>query len=145
MSWFARNKLDEIMEGAVEKATHAHLGDLYRRLSEFGKIADLEKEIRRLETERASTAEKNARTTREIEHKLGLHKAQVEFESKKAREEAILEVEQKNLEKDKTRFEDQMEFQTEAIQKQVDMLQGIIEPLIEALPSAKFLLKSKEG
>lgn len=117
-------------------------------------IADLRAEIKALRTERDSTAavsklrddlaalkrekatlvEDNDRKIRETEHKVGLLRTQQEHEVANAKRETTLSVREENLKADKQRFADEMKFQRDHMQREVDRFDGIAKALMDRLP-----------
>ena len=65
---------------------------------------------------------------------MGLLKKQQDHEVANARRETTLEVREQNLAADKQRFADEMTFQREHMQREVDRFDGIAKALMERLP-----------
>jgi hypothetical protein len=101
----------------------------------------------RIELDRV--AEDKARAEREIEHKLGLHRTQVEAERKQMedkaeadRERAVAEariaVREENLTASTERLEQQAEFQKESMEREMASLRALTGQILERLPTFKF-------
>lgn len=93
--------------------------------------------------------EDKARAEREIEHKLGLHrtqveaeretmKAQAEAERERAVAEARIAVREENLEASTQRLEQQAEFQKESMEREMASLRALTGQILERLPTFKF-------
>jgi hypothetical protein len=94
----------------------------------------LRRDIEDLKIGKARMEEDNARKIREVEHKTGLLRTRQEHEVASARRETELEVREQNLAADKQRFEAEMAFQREHMQREVDRFDGIAKALMERLP-----------
>jgi hypothetical protein len=134
-----------------------------------GELAELKAEIKALRTERDSTAqlttlrqdierlklekdrlvENNDRKIRETEHKVGLLKTKQDHDVANARRETGLAVREENLKADKQRFADEMTFQREHFQREVDRIEDILGKVLERLPNIEASLtggaRSKRG
>lgn len=91
-------------------------------------------EIDELRREHARLEEDSARKIRETEHKTGLLKIKQEHEVANAKRETELKVREENLKADKQRFADEMKFQREHLQREVDRIEGILGKVLERLP-----------
>lgn len=80
-----------------------------------------------------------------MEHKLGLHRKQVEAESELAKKaataeraqavkEAKLEVQQGNLEAERTRFAQEIEFRTQRFEAEAATLKDLSSQILDRLP-----------
>lgn len=98
-------------------------------------LSELEKQIVKLSIEKDKINEDFARERREIEHKVGLEKTRQEQELTLGKREAIVEVGESNLTKDKKRFEDQMKFNTERFERESAATREILMAVLDALPS----------
>ena len=98
-------------------------------------LTDLRRDVERLKLEKDRLAEDNARKIRETEHKVGLLKTKQDHEVANAKRETKVEVREENLSADKKRFEDEMKFQREHMQREVDRFDGIAKALMERLPT----------
>lgn len=81
--------------------------------------------------------EQHARTTREIEHKVGLHKIQTEHDVKAARKEAELAVREEALTAERERFKSEMEFMQQRFEDEVKSQRVIVEQVLSRLPEFK--------
>jgi len=129
--------------------TEAVLGKIRSAFDLESKIIKLKEEIEKLTIEKGRKDEERERKDREIEHKIGLERKRQEFEVEQARREVMVEVKEKNLKKDKERFEEQMTFHKEAMAEEVKGLRDLVQKLITALPSAEIIANingdSKKG
>jgi chromosome segregation ATPase len=98
-------------------------------------LAKLRRDVEQLKLEKDRLTEDNARKIRETEHKVGLLKTKQDHDVANARRETKLEVREENLTADKKRFEDEMAFQREHMQREVDRFDGIAKALMERLPT----------
>jgi hypothetical protein len=128
-------------------------------------IADLKAEIKALRTERDNTAEvkrleqaverlklekdrlteQNDRKIRETEHKVGLLKTRQDHDVEHATRMAKLAVREQNLSADRERFQAEMEFQREHLQREVDRIESILGKVLERLPNIDAALKVGVG
>jgi chromosome segregation ATPase len=97
-------------------------------------LTELRRSVEELKLEKARLVEDNARKIRETEHKVGLLKTKQDHEVANARRETELKVREGNLAAEKKRFEDEMTFQREHMQREVDRFDGIAKALMERLP-----------
>lgn len=88
---------------------------------------------------------KHERETREIEHKLGLHRQQVEFEREKAVEEARLAVQKENLNDATERLKEQAEFQKAAMEREMDGIREMNRQILSRLPDVQWQIKENRG
>jgi hypothetical protein len=102
---------------------------------ETERVTDLRRKVEQLKIEKDRLAEDNARKIRETEHKVGLLKTKQDHDVANARRETKIEVREENLTADKKRFEDEMAFQREHMQREVDRFDGIAKALMERLPT----------
>ena len=107
------------------------------------KVKDLREQISVLEIEKAQHEESFEKKEREIEHKLGLHRRQVEQDVVLAKREATVSLREENLAADRKRFEEQMAFIEKRFTEQTEYLKGIIGDLAERLPSMKIAARIK--
>lgn len=98
-------------------------------------VTDLKRKIEQLKLEKDRLEEDNARKIRETEHKTGLLRTKQEHDVEHARRMAQLEVREQNLDADRKRFEAEMAFQREHMQREVDRFDGIAKALMERLPT----------
>jgi predicted nuclease with TOPRIM domain len=140
--------------GRLEKALFNILENLDNKRNEaverIKTYLDLSAEVDRLQNvvgdlkiEKSTIEEKYARREREIEHKLGLERQRQEQELVLKEREVTVKLREENLTADKKRFEDQMKFMTDRMVAENNQLQGMIKPLLEALP--KMTIKENIG
>lgn len=98
-------------------------------------LEELKKQKGTLEISLDQVKEKHARENREIEHKLGLHKQKVDADLSATRREATLDVREQALEEQRSRFEEHMEFQRERFQGEIDATRGLMQQILERLPT----------
>lgn len=103
------------------------------------KATNLRKEIVRLEIERDKKQEEWDRREREIEHKVGLERKRQEFEIEQSKREAAVAVKEANLEADKQRFKDEMDFQRKHLESEIGALRDMVGQLLKALPTAEII------
>lgn len=127
--------LDNKRSEAVEK-----IKDYLDLSKEVNKLQD---DLSRLKIEKSQIEEKYARREREIEHKLGLERQRQEQELVLKEREVTVKLREENLTADKKRFEEQMKFMTDRMVAENNQLQGMIKPLLEALP--KMTIKENIG
>jgi len=96
--------------------------------------ARLRKDIESLKVEKSRLAEDNARKIREVEHKTGLMRTRQEHEVENAKRQTELDVREQGLKADKKRFEDEMKFQRERLQGEVDRVSLTLDKILERLP-----------
>ena len=112
----------------------ADIAALRPERDEAATLTRLRDEVDKLKREKATLTEDSARKIRETEHKTGLLKVKQEHEVANARRETELAVREENLKADKQRFADEMKFQREHLQREVDRIEGILGKLLERLP-----------
>lgn len=99
---------------------------LTKQRGSLTQVTDLEREIEKLKLEKARLVEEGERRVRDVEHKVGLvqkrqeqdaahQKRQIEL----ARQEAVLEVREQNLDHATSEFDKRMAFREEQFDKQV--------------------------
>ncbi len=116
-------------------------------------VLNFESELERLSREKAALIlelekgrETQARGDREIEHKLGLHRQQIESEKKimvaeaqaerlRAVEEAKLAVREGNLDAERARFEQEIEFRTKRFEEEAQTLRDLTGQILDRLPT----------
>lgn len=132
MLFVSRDDLKEMVKSAVEEGIKEKSGDSLEAL-------DLKKEIVRLEVERDKKKEEWDRREREIEHKVGLERKRQEFEIEQSKREAAVAVKEANLEADKQRFKDEMDFQRKHLEGEIGALRDMVGQLLKALPTAEII------
>lgn len=151
MFGFVRNgEIRKAIEEAVGRVAKEHRRALRERLEGFqsvealqAKILSLRENIETLKIEKARKQEEYDRREREVEHKVGLERKRQEFESEATKREVRLEVREENLDADRKRFEEQMKFERERLEKQVDALNSLVEKLLVRLPSAEIFAEQR--
>lgn len=129
--------IKQLWEEAVAKVSDELAG--IRSLRDLSaKVKQLREEAETLKIEAARKDEEYAKRDREIEHKVGLERERQKNELENAKREAVVTVREKNLEADRTRFEEQMKFHEDRFSKEVGYLKELLESVVKALPSAEF-------
>lgn len=120
------------------------VGELKGERDAIGSEAKLLKTIGELEKEKTSkqieldrVKEEHEREKREIDHKIGLHRQRVEQEIELSRKEAVLDVREENLKKDRERFEQEMDYTRKRFSEEVERLTGLQKEILERLPTWK--------
>lgn len=114
--------------------------ELERRLES---IAD---ERRRALDQLATVQAERERVELEVEHKLGLHRQQIESERRimvaeaeaeraRAVEQARLAVREENLDAERKRFEEEVEFRTKRFEEEAKTLRDLTGQILERLPN----------
>lgn len=98
-------------------------------------IKELQQAKAKLEYDVDRLIEEHDRENREIEHKVGLHKEQVEWEVKKAREETKLQVETGNLQREKDAFKKEVEFITKRFEQEAERREATMLEILKRLPT----------
>ncbi len=125
----------ELERVATELAgARAELRALQSETDHTEEINALKRKKAQLEIDISKIEETNARKLREVTHATGLLKTQQEQDVAHQTREAVLKVREENLEKDKQRFKDEMEFQREHLQKEVDRVEAILGKVLDRLP-----------
>lgn len=110
------------------------------------RIDALSREKERLLSELADVANAKARQELDIEHKLGLHREQIESEKRimlaeaeaerlRAVEQAKLAVREENLTAERERFEQEIEFRTQRFEAEAETLRNLTSQILERLPN----------
>ncbi len=123
-----------LVEDAMAQVEN-HLTGIRNVADLSAKVKELNEQILSLKSEKASIEAKHKRDEEEIEHKLGLHKKQVEQDIALAKREATVALREENLKADRDRFEKQMEFVEKRFGEQVTYLKDIVKGLTDRLPS----------
>lgn len=97
-------------------------------------LVQLKQQVSDMEIEKAKREEAQARREREVTHKVGLEQKRQEVEIEQAMREAKLEVREENLAADRNRFEEQMKFTTQHMQREIERIEKIAGQLMERLP-----------
>lgn len=130
----ARAVADAVKQ-AYERATNEAQGFL----KGYQTLADLQKQITKLEVERDKKQEEWDRREREVEHKVGLERKRQEFEIAQAKRETEVKVREENLAADKERFKSEMDFQRKHLEGEIGSLRTLVGQLLERLPSAEII------
>lgn len=123
----------------------AEIKALRRERDDSRELLGLKETIEELKLEKDRLIEDNSRKIRETEHKVGLLKTKQDHDIENARRETKLEVREHNLEADKTRFKDEMEFQRKHLQGEVERIDGILGKILERLPNINASLSGNIG
>lgn len=127
-------RLEGLLDAAGER-----LGILTEYETVKAKLVDTELEMKLLK-------EEHERDQREVEHKIGLHRKQMEAEQEIAKtkaeaeriravEEAKLAVREGNLEAERKRFEQEIQFRTERFEAEAATLRSLTEQILNRLPT----------
>jgi len=100
-------------------------------------LKDLQKELTKMEIQQDKKQEGWDRREREITHKVGLEKSRQEQELDLGKREAVLSVGEGNLEAERKRFTEQMDFEREHLNKAIERTESILAQVLKALPSAE--------
>lgn len=143
MRWFSRGTTEDRIKDAVREAFNAVLGRAQGGVLDAVKLAGecevLKRQVSDMKIEKDREQESSDRTTREIEHKLGLHQKQVEAEMDEARRKATLDVEEQHLQARKDQFEERMTFMQGRFEEEVKYQRGLLEKMMKRLPTAEIL------
>lgn len=135
----------KFFENMVEAAVRRAMGEQSSNEAEVARLSiELDKLTRKVtdkEIELDRVKEKHARENREIEHKLGLHKKQVEVEREIAVKEAHMEAREGNLKMREDLFKEKADMIEEQMGKTQKILEGMNAMLVERLPSASIIAK----
>lgn len=143
---FGRKKLEE----EICRIQDIALSSALRDLKEIQSVVDLRNDVTvltarktELEIQVSKLKEDRDRNDREIEHKIGLERKRQEFEISAGKREAVLQVQQENLNKDKQRFEEQMKFNTERLTEETKYLKDLMTQILKRLPDISLDVKRK--
>ena len=135
------NGFGKIVAESVKTALEAErdeAGAKFKKMTTLREeITKLRDDLETLKIEKGRRTEDTERREREIQHKLGLHKKQVEHEQKQATESAKLEIERAGLDRDRLHFEERMEFHQTRFEEEVKYQRGLLEKMLKQLPSAE--------
>lgn len=113
---------------------------LNEELALSDQVITLKRKVSDLEIQRAQKQEEQDRKVRETEHRVGLLRVQQEHDVENAKRETMLEVRESNLSKDKERFEQEMKFQREHMQREVDRIESVLGQVLERLPNVELAM-----
>lgn len=129
--------------------------ELSSRLAELrgeDTVIELRRDVAELEKERDDLVEANKRAAGDIEHKLGLHRAQIEAERAQLiasqqieLEKARLEIERDNLGTERAAFQKEMDFRTQAFDREMASMKALTEQILARLPDITASLKLGGG
>lgn len=98
-------------------------------------VLDLKRQISDLEISKSKKQEEHDKQERELRHMIGLEKKRQEFEIENAKKETSLTVREGNLTAEKTRFEEQLKFNSERFEKMEGYLKELMEKVMDRLPT----------
>lgn len=108
--------------------------NLVEELELTEEVVNLKKQVTELEIEKSKKDEEFDRQKREIEHKLGLERKRVEFERQQAVAEAEMKVREGNLDEEKQRVKDQLDFMTARFEKELESMSRMTEKVMNFIP-----------
>ena len=119
--------------------------ELIQRLRTLGPLSDvgplsaevltLKRQIAELEINKAKIEEEHATRDRELRHMIGLEKKRQEVEIAQAKKDTELTVREGNLAAEKTRFEEQLKFNTERFSTMEKYLKDMLTDILKRLPN----------
>jgi len=154
--WFFRKDTNQIVEMAdliskqVQERISAKMVDEFSALAEVEqateKVVDLTKQIAILKAEKDNITEGFARKEREVEHKVGLLRQEIEVgEAQKEAQyglrvqEAKLAAREEGLKSREVAFTERMDFMTKRFTDEVGYLKGMVAQVLERIPDAAIL------
>lgn len=142
-----RAKTDTMRDRLADEIAglRAEIKALRSERDQTAQLKALNAEIEQAKMEKARIDEEHKRRIRETEHKVGLLKVQQDHEVANARRETELAVREENLAAEKQRFADEMTFQREHLQREVDRIDGILGKVLERLPNIDAALSGSIG
>lgn len=144
---YAKKKLDGLTVQVEQVATQlAQLRAERSVLDLEVRIDSLSKDREALRQQIGDLESEKKRSELDIEHKLGLHRVQIESERRimiaeaeaerlRAVEEAKLAVREGNLKAERKRFEQEIEFRTKRFEEEAATLRGLTEQILSRLPT----------
>jgi chromosome segregation ATPase len=149
MSWFFASptsaRFDRLIKELGEVKTS--LTELKAERRAIRRVQDLETEYEDLkrqltdkQIEYDREKEKWEREKRDTEHMVGLQKRRGEFEADSAKRDATLTVREENLKAQQDRFAEQVKFIEKRFDQQFEALNGLMEKVIERMPTTKQLI-----
>lgn len=144
---YAGKTLDSLTQQVEQVATQlAELRGERSTLDLETRIDSLSRDKERLRSELSDLGAEKARAELDVEHKLGLHRAQIESERRimlaeaeaeriRAVEEAKLAVREGNLEAERKRFEEEIEFRTKRFEEEAATLRDLTGQILARLPN----------
>ncbi len=135
--WRMNSDIEERIGQLVSRAVSDTIRSIDESFVGHAKLAELQKQIIKLEIEKDRKDEAFARKEREIEHKIGLERKRQEFEISQAKRETTVVVREENLKADKERFKAEMDFQRKHLEDEIKSLRELVVKMLERLPSAE--------
>ncbi len=117
---------------------------LRARATHINAIEKLKTEVSDLTIAKGKLVEEHARSTREVEHMIGLQRSRQKLETEQAATTATLEVREENLAAERKQFEKNMEFMTERFDKEVEYLKEIADKILARLPDVNVALGNQD-
>lgn len=137
MFGFIQNPIDRIIKAAVERVYQDTNNTVAKNLGLLEDITRLREELESLRIEKGRKEEEYVREKREVTHKLGLDRMRQEQEAANHKTEIELKIREGNLASSEERFKQQMDFQREQLQSQINGLQTLVEKVFEKIPDVK--------
>ncbi len=98
-------------------------------------VLTLKQQIAQLNIDKSKIEEEHAREDRELRHMIGLEKRRQEVEIQQAKKDTELTVREGNLAAEKTRFEEQLKFNTERFSTMEKYLKDMLTDILKRLPN----------
>lgn len=143
--WWGRDPSTEQLQRDHDETRERLAGELAKLRAEVAalraerdqtkELTQLKRSISDLQITKDQLVETNDRKIRETEHRVGLLRTQQEHEVANSTREAVLKVREENLDADKQRFKDEMDFQRTHLQREVDRVENILTKVLERLPN----------
>jgi len=144
---FARNRKKQVLAELERLSVQvAELRGERSTLELERRLEALHLEKQKVADELAVVKQERARIELDVEHKLGLHRAQIESERRimlgeaeaeraRAVEGARLAVREENLDAERKRFEEEVEFRTKRFEEEAKTLRDLTGQILERLPN----------
>lgn len=100
-------------------------------------VVSLKQQVTELEIQKSKKDEDFARQQREIDHKIGLERKRAEQDNKNAIAEAKLAVREANLDEEKTRVQEQMDFMEKRLNQELDSMRHMTEKVMDFIPKVE--------
>lgn len=154
-NWLFGNRLDSVR--LADEVSHQVLGRIAQQFGEefealrevdqaTAQVVELKKEIATLHAEKANIEEGFARKEREVEHKTGLLRLEIEAEQKQSAKDFELRVQEAKLDARKVAlddkekaFQERMTFIEKRFTDEVGYLKEILEKMSDRLPDASII------
>lgn len=124
--------------------------ELIQRLRELQPVSEaaalteqvlaLKRQIADLEITKAKKEEQHASQERELRHMIGLEQKRQSVEMEQAKREAMLAVREENLKAERTRFEEQLKFNTARFESMEKYLKDMMADILQRLPNVNMEL-----